>query len=78
MSKEKKEEYALEYILVVRPMYIANAAKLRDMMYYGTKHPEARTEEFLNEFRELARLCMDLKKYMDELGQKFLDESDDD
>ena len=77
MSKEKKEEYALEYICVVRPMYIANVAKLIIMMDYGSKYPEVRTEEFLNEFRELAMDCMKQKKYMDELGQKFLNESDD-
>ena len=77
MSKDKKLSYAREYVEIVRPLYIEKISELRWMMHYGTENPDARDEKFLNDFRELAMECMELEKRKDELGQKFLNESDD-
>lgn len=77
MSKDKKLSYAREYVEIVRPLYIEKLSELRWMMHYGTENPDARDEKFLNEFSELAMECIELEKRKDELGQKFLNESDD-
>lgn len=77
MSQDKKTEYAREYAEVVRPKYMRIRDELSYMMVYGTQHPEARDEKFLNDFQELLLESMRLKKRMNELEKKFFDESDD-
>ena len=77
MSQDEKAEYAREYTEIVRPKYMRIRDELLYMMEYGTDHPEARDEKFLNDFQELLLESMRLKKRMNELEKKFSDESDD-